>query len=47
MENATVTRSARPLMLRANATARRFYASVGFIETSIDELGEMVAEIRL
>ncbi|MDB5746495.1 MAG: family N-acetyltransferase [Massilia sp.] len=30
-----------------NATARGFYASVGFIETDIDELGEMVAEILL
>lgn len=30
-----------------NATARRFYASLGFIETDIDELGEMVAEILL
>jgi diamine N-acetyltransferase len=30
-----------------NATARRFYASLGFLETGIDELGEMVAEIRL
>ena len=30
-----------------NATARRFYASLGFIETQIDELGEMVAEILL
>ncbi|MGK5056391.1 GNAT family N-acetyltransferase [Janthinobacterium sp. LB2P49] len=30
-----------------NATARGFYASLGFIETDIDELGEMVAEILL
>jgi len=30
-----------------NATARRFYASLGFVETDIDELGEMVAEILL
>lgn len=30
-----------------NATAQRFYASLGFKETGIDELGEMVAEIRL
>lgn len=30
-----------------NATARRFYASLGFVETGIDELGEMVAEIVL
>jgi diamine N-acetyltransferase len=30
-----------------NATARRFYASLGFVETGIDELAEMVAEIRL
>ncbi|MET0983247.1 MAG: GNAT family N-acetyltransferase [Telluria sp.] len=30
-----------------NATARAFYASLGFIETGIDELGEMVAEILL
>lgn len=28
-----------------NATARKFYASLGFVETDIDELGEMVAEI--
>ena len=30
-----------------NTTARRFYASLGFVETDIDELGEMVAEILL
>lgn len=30
-----------------NATARRFYASMGFVETGIDDIGEMVAEIRL
>lgn len=30
-----------------NVTARGFYASLGFIETDIDELGEMVAEILL
>jgi diamine N-acetyltransferase len=30
-----------------NATARRFYASLGFVETQIDERGEMVAEILL
>ena len=30
-----------------NATARRFYASLGFVETGIDERDEMVAEIRL
>jgi len=30
-----------------NATARRFYASMGFVETGIDERDEMVAEIRL
>lgn len=30
-----------------NNTAKRFYASLGFVETDIDELGEMVAEIRL
>jgi len=30
-----------------NPTARRFYASLGFVETNIDELGEMVAEIVL
>jgi diamine N-acetyltransferase len=30
-----------------NVTARRFYASLGFIETGIDERDEMVAEIRL
>ena len=30
-----------------NANARGFYASLGFIETDIDELGEMVAEILL
>jgi diamine N-acetyltransferase len=30
-----------------NATAARFYQSLGFVETGIDELGEMVAEIRL
>ncbi|QBE64905.1 GNAT family N-acetyltransferase [Pseudoduganella lutea] len=30
-----------------NATARRFYALLGFVETDIDELGEMVAEILL
>lgn len=30
-----------------NATARGFYASLGFVETDIDELGEIVAEIVL
>ncbi|WP_208278379.1 GNAT family N-acetyltransferase [Massilia oculi] len=30
-----------------NGTARRFYASFGFVETEIDGLGEMVAEILL
>ena len=30
-----------------NATAQRFYASLGFIETGIDARAEMVAEIRL
>jgi diamine N-acetyltransferase len=30
-----------------NGTARRFYASLGFVETGIDERDEMVAEIRL
>jgi diamine N-acetyltransferase len=30
-----------------NDTARRFYASLGFVETQIDALGEMVAEIVL
>lgn len=30
-----------------NATARRFYASLGFIETQIDARGEMVAEMLL
>jgi diamine N-acetyltransferase len=30
-----------------NATARGFYASLGFVETDIDALGEMVAEIVL
>lgn len=30
-----------------NITASRFYASLGFIETDIDEVGEMVAEILL
>ena len=30
-----------------NATARKFYASLGFVETNIDELGEMIAEILL
>ena len=30
-----------------NVTARKFYASLGFVETNIDELGEMVAEIVL
>jgi len=30
-----------------NATAQRFYASLGFSETGIDDVGEMVAEIRL
>lgn len=29
-----------------NATAQRFYASLGFIETGIDARAEMVAEIR-
>jgi len=30
-----------------NANAQRFYASLGFIETGIDERNEMVAEIRI
>lgn len=30
-----------------NATARRFYASLGFVETGIDQRDDMVAEIRL
>lgn len=30
-----------------NATARRFYASLGFVETEIDEAGEMIAQILL
>lgn len=30
-----------------NATAQRFYASLGFIEIGIDQRDEMVAEIRL
>lgn len=30
-----------------NTTASRFYASLGFVETDIDEVGEMVAEILL
>jgi diamine N-acetyltransferase len=30
----------------SNALARRFYASLGFTESGIDESGEMVAEIR-
>jgi diamine N-acetyltransferase len=30
-----------------NLNARRFYASLGFIETGIDQRAEMVAEIRL
>lgn len=30
-----------------NVTARRFYASLGFVETGIDEIGEMIAEIRI
>ena len=30
-----------------NATAQRFYASLGFVEIGIDDIGEMVAEIRL
>lgn len=28
-----------------NAAAREFYSSLGFLETDIDDLGEMVAEI--
>ena len=31
----------------SNATAQRFYASLGFSEIGIDAIGEMVAEIRL
>lgn len=30
-----------------NATARAFYASLGFVETDTNELGEVVAEIAL
>jgi diamine N-acetyltransferase len=30
-----------------NANAQQFYASLGFVETGIDEREEMVAEIRL
>ena len=30
-----------------NATAAKFYASLGFVETDIDESGEMIAEILL
>jgi diamine N-acetyltransferase len=30
-----------------NVTARKFYALLGFVETNIDELGEMIAEIVL
>lgn len=30
-----------------NANAQRFYASLGFVETGMDERNEMVAEIRL
>ena len=30
-----------------NATARAFYASLGFIEIDTNELGEVVAEISL
>jgi diamine N-acetyltransferase len=30
-----------------NGRARGFYASLGFVETNIDELGEMIAEILL
>jgi diamine N-acetyltransferase len=30
-----------------NANAQRFYASLGFVETGIDQRDEMVAEIRL
>lgn len=30
-----------------NGNARRFYASLGFVETGIDGIGEMVAEIVL
>ncbi|MDM5177091.1 GNAT family N-acetyltransferase [Massilia sp. DJPM01] len=31
----------------ANPTAKNFYASLGFVETGLDEEGEMYAEIRL
>lgn len=30
-----------------NAMARGFYASLGFVETAIDDAGEMIAEITL
>lgn len=30
-----------------NATARAFYASFGFVETDVDEIGEMIAVIML
>ncbi|MBP1207593.1 diamine N-acetyltransferase [Duganella sp. 1411] len=30
-----------------NATARKFYQSFGFQETGLDEIGEMIAEIRV
>lgn len=33
--------------LPANAVAKRFYASLGFIETDMDEDGEMTAELAL
>lgn len=29
-----------------NAVGRRFYASLGFVETDLDDEGEMIAEIR-
>lgn len=31
----------------SNAPARKFYASLGFVEIDIDEAGEMIAEILL
>lgn len=31
----------------SNPVAKDFYASLGFVETGLDEQGEMVAEIRL
>lgn len=30
-----------------NVTAQAFYRSFGFVETGLDEIGEMIAEIRL